>query len=49
MKANDCEPRLSFDVPVTRRLFEPTHSFGAAGRDANTLEIAAPDAVLRFG
>ncbi len=49
MGVDDCELRLSFDVAVMCRLFEPTYPFRAAGRNANASEIAAPDAVLRLG
>jgi hypothetical protein len=49
MKVDDCELRLSFDVAVMCRPFEPTYPFGAVGRNANAIEIAAPDAVLRLG
>jgi hypothetical protein len=49
MEVDDCELRLSFDVAVICRPFEPTYPFGAAGRNANAIEIAAPDAVLRLG
>src|SRR6266566_1503780 len=49
MGVDDCELRLSFDVAVMCRLFEPTYPFRAAGRNANAIEIAAPDAVHRLG
>src|SRR5204863_8871085 len=48
VEVDDCELRLSFDVAVICRPFEPAYPFGTAGRNANAIEIAASDAVLNL-